>query len=190
MTFITGQIIPFFTAAPPLELLLILISKAVEVSLGTLRQILINKGYRRQGTILSFFEIILWTFVASRVITGIAAAPVKGVVYSIGFSLGVYLGSRIENHIALGRVLIQTIISRENSEAMTAVLRAKGYAVTTLEAKGRDSDKQVLMIFANRKGKEDIIKEIHRSDGTAMIITNDISTLHGGYISAARGLVK
>ncbi|MDR2184343.1 MAG: DUF5698 domain-containing protein [Treponema sp.] len=187
---ITGQAVHFFTAAPPLELLFILVSKIVEVTLGTLRQILINKGYRKQGTFLSFFEIILWTFIASRVITGIAAAPIKGIVYSIGFSLGVYLGSRIENYIALGQVLIQTIISRENGETMIASLRAKGYAVTTIEARGRDSDKQVLMIFANRKGKEDIIREIHRRDGTAMIITNDISALRGGYISSAKGLIK
>ncbi|MDR1949474.1 MAG: DUF5698 domain-containing protein [Spirochaetaceae bacterium] len=183
-------IIKFFTAASVVELILILISKVVEVSLGTVRQILINKGYRREGTILSFFEIILWTFVASRVIMGIAEAPVKGIVYSIGFSLGVYLGSRIENHIALGKVLIQTIISKENSEVMVDFLRSRGYAVTTMEARGRDSEKTVLMIFANRKGKEEIIREIHNTDGTAMIITNDISTLHGGHISASGRLIK
>jgi uncharacterized protein YebE (UPF0316 family) len=104
--------------------------------------------------------------------------------------MGVYLGSRIENHIALGRVLIQTIISKANSEAMTATLRSRGYAVTTMEARGRDSDKQVLMIFANRKGKEEIVREIQKTDGTAMIITNDITTLHGGYISTSRTLLK
>jgi uncharacterized protein YebE (UPF0316 family) len=173
-----------------LELAFIFFAKIVEVSLGTLRQILINKGYRRQGTILSFFEIILWTFVASRVILGLAEAPVKGIVYSIAYSLGVYIGSRIENFIALGKVLIETIVSRENSGAVTGLLRDKGYAVTTMDARGRDSDKTVLMIFANRKGKEEIIREIHRIDGTAMIITNDISTLHGGTISVARGLFK
>jgi uncharacterized protein YebE (UPF0316 family) len=186
----TGQIVHFFTAAPPLELLLIFLSKALEVTLGTLRQILINKGYRREGTILSFFEIILWTFIASRVIMGIAEAPIKGIVYSMGFSLGVYMGSRIENYIALGKVLIQTIISKEHTAAVVSTLRGKGYAVTTMEARGRDSEKTVLMIFANRKGKEEIVKEIHRSDGTAMIITNDITTLHGGYISASKGLIK
>jgi uncharacterized protein YebE (UPF0316 family) len=180
----------FFTAASALELFLILISKVIEVSLGTVRQILINKGYRRQGTILSFFEILLWTFVASRVIMGIAEAPIKGIVYSIGFSLGVYLGSMFENRIALGKVLIQTIISRENGEAMTALLRSRGYAVTTMEARGRDSEKTVLMIFANRKGKGDIISEIQRIDGTAMIITNDISTLQGGHISSIRDGLK
>jgi uncharacterized protein YebE (UPF0316 family) len=180
-------IVRFFTAASALELFLILISKVTEVALGTVRQIMINKGYRRLGTLLSFFEIILWTFVASRVIMGITEAPVKGIVYSIGFSLGVYLGSLIENHIALGKVLIQTIISRENGEAMTGLLRSRGYAVTTMEARGRDSEKTVLMIFANRKGKEEIIEEIHRGDGTAMIISNDISSLRGGHISAGRG---
>ena len=182
-------IIKFVTAAPPLELFLIFISKIIEVAVSTLRQILINKGYRKEGTVLSFVEIVLWTFVASRVIMGIAEAPVKGFVYSIGFSIGVYLGSRIEGYIAMGRVLIQTIVSKENSGPVTDTLRQKGYAVTTMEAKGRDSEKTVLMIFANRKGKEEIISEIHRIDGGAMIITNDISTLHGGTI-AARKLFK
>jgi uncharacterized protein YebE (UPF0316 family) len=123
-------IIRFFTAAPPLELFLILISKVVEVSLGTVRNILINKGYRREGTVLSFFEIILWTFIASRVIMGITEAPIKGIVYSIGFSLGIYFGSRIESYIALGRVLIQAIIAGEQSEGMIGALREKGYVVT------------------------------------------------------------
>ncbi|MDR1278501.1 MAG: DUF5698 domain-containing protein [Treponema sp.] len=187
----TQLIINFLTAAPPLELVLILISKVTEVSLGTVRQILISKGYRREGTILSFFEIILWTFVASRVIMGIAAAPIKGIVYSIGFSLGVYCGSRIENFIALGRVLIQAIISKENSDRMVSILRAKGFAVTTMEAQGRDSEKRVLMIFAQRKGKQEIIREIQSLDKTVMIITNDVSTLQGGTISSAsRGLFK
>ncbi|MDR1899375.1 MAG: DUF5698 domain-containing protein [Treponema sp.] len=180
----------FIFAAPPLELFLILISKVVEVSLGTVRTILINKGYRREGTILSFFEIVLWTFVASRVIMGIAEAPVKGIVYSIGFSLGIYIGSRIESFIALGRVLVQAIVSKEHSADLAGLLRAQGFAVTTMEARGRDSEKTVLMIFANRKGKENLIREIHRLDGGAMIITNDISTLHGGTISASRLLIK
>ena len=183
-------IIKFLTAAPPVELFLIFISKIIEVAVSTLRQILINRGYRKEGTILSFVEIVLWTFVASRVIMGIAEAPIKGIVYSIGFSIGVYLGSRIEGFIAMGRVLIQTIVSKEQSGTVTDSLRQKGYAVTTMEAKGRDSEKTVLMIFANRKGKEEIITEIHRIDGSAMIITNDISTLQGGTIATARKLFK
>jgi uncharacterized protein YebE (UPF0316 family) len=154
-----------------------------------LRQILINKGYRRIGTALSFVEIVLWTFVASRVIMGIAEAPIKGIVYSIGFSIGVYLGSRIEGYIAMGKVMIQTIVSKNNAGPISASLRQKGYAVTTMEAQGRDSEKTVLMIFANRRGKEEIVEEIRLLDGTAMIITNDITALQGGTV-ATRKLLK
>ena len=183
-------IINALTAAHPLELFIIFISKIIEVAISTLRIILISKGYRREGTMLSFVEILLWTFVASSVIMGIAAAPIKGIVYSIGFSIGVYVGSRIEAYIAMGRVLIQTIVSEENSILITKSLRDKGYAVTTIDAKGRDSQKTVLLIFANRKGKEEIISEIQRLDEHAMIITNDITTLHGGTIATARRFFK
>jgi uncharacterized protein YebE (UPF0316 family) len=184
------NIIRFLTAAPPLELFLIFLSKIIEVTIATLRIILINKGYRKQGTILSFVEILLWTFIASRVIMGIVDAPIKGIVFCLGFSVGVYLGSRIEGYIAMGRVLIQTIVSLESASLITATLREKGYAVTTMEAQGRDAGKKVLMIFAYRKGKEEIIREIQHMDNTAMIITNDVSTLHGGTIAAARKLIK
>jgi len=183
-------IIKFLTAAPPLELFLILFSKAVEVAIGTLRLIFISKGYRREGTILSFFEILLWTFVASRVIMGIAEAPIKGIVYSIGFSVGVYAGSLIEAYIAMGRVLIQTIVAKENAESVINNLREKGYGVTTMSAQGRDSEKTVLMVFTNRKGKEELITIITSLDSTAMIIANDVSTLRGGTFVAKRKLLK
>ena len=186
----TEFIINFLTAVHPLELALILFSKIIEVTLSTLRIILINKGYRRQGTLLSFVEVLLWVFVASRVIMGIAEAPIKGIAYSVGFSIGVYLGSRLEGIIAMGRVLIETIVSRENAASVTASLRAKGYGVTTMDAQGRDSQKTVLLIFANRRGKEEIVGEIQRLDGSAMIVINDVTTLHGGTIAAARKLLK
>jgi uncharacterized protein YebE (UPF0316 family) len=186
----TASIIIFFTAAPPLELFLIMFFKAVEVTIGTLRNIMINRGFRRQGTCLSIIEILLWTFIASRVIMGITDAPVKGIAYAIGFSMGIYCGSYIEGVIALGRVLVQIIVGKDNAHALTCALRDKGYAVTAINAQGRDSDKTVLMVFANRRGKDSIIREIRQLDDSAMIVTNDVSALHGGTIAAAKKLFK
>jgi len=183
-------IIKAIIAVHPVELILIFILKSIEVAVATLRSILINKGYRREGTLLSFIEVLLWTFIASRVIMGMADAPIKGIMYSLGFSMGVYFGSKIESRIAMGQVLIQAIVSKEQSVTMIGSLRDKGYAVTTMEAEGRDSQKLVLMIFAKRKGKEEIIKEIQKLDETAMIITNDVTNLQGGTIGAARKILK
>jgi len=180
----------FFTTASPLELFLIFISKIVEVAISTLRIILISKGYRRQGTILSFLEILLWVFVASRVIMGITEAPIKGIVYSVGFSIGVYVGSLIEGRIALGRVLVQVIVAKDNSSSLVKGLREKGYAVTSIAAYGRDSEKVVHMIFANRKGKEEIVNDILELEASAMIVINEISTMYGGTIGAVKKFLK
>ena len=186
----TDTIIRFLTAASPSELIFIFIFKIIQVAVGTLRLILIAKGYRREGTLLSFVEVFLWTFVASQVIIGLSEAPIKGVVYSIAFSIGVFVGSRVEGYIGMGQVLIQAIVSMENAVSLAAALRQKGYVVTTMEAQGRDSKKMVLMIFANRKGNEEIINEILKLDSSAVIITNDVSSLRGGTIAGAGKRVR
>ena len=180
----------FFTTTPLWELCLIFFSKIIEVSIGTLRIILISKGYRKQGSILSFIEIILWVFIASRVITDINSAPLKGIVYSLGFSVGVYVGSRLENYLAFGRVLIQVITTEDIGAIITDVLRSKGYGVTTLNAHGKDNDKLIIMVYTNRKGKEIVINEITEVDVNAMVVINDVTTLKGGFFLPWRRIMK
>ena len=183
-------VVKFFTAATIWELLFIYFARVIEVSIGTLRIILVNKGYRKIGVIFAFFEVLLWVFVASRVISGITEAPLKGIIYSLGFASGVFLGSKIEAKLAFGKVLIQTITSVEMGIVMGNSLRSQGYGVTALDAHGKDTAKSVLMIYANRKDKEDIIKKIKEMDDHAMIVVNDITTLEGGYIQSWRRFVK
>lgn len=187
--FVWDKLIEIFTAVPLWELALIFFAKIVEVTMGTLRIILINKGYRKQGVILSFIEIVLWVFVASRVINGITEAPIKGIVYSLGFSAGVYTGSRIESWLAFGRVLVQIITSGSNGDEITNTLRKEGYGVTTINAHGKDDDRLVLMVYTDRKKKAQVIKRIQSIDSKAMIVINDVSTM-GGYFSPWRQLVK
>jgi uncharacterized protein YebE (UPF0316 family) len=172
------------------ELLLILSSRVIEVSMGTLRVILINKGYRKQGVILALIEVTLWVLVASRVIVGINEQPFKAVVYCIGYSAGVYVGSLLECRLAFGRVLIQIITTIDKAAILADDLRSKGYGVTTVDAQGKDDDKKLLMIYANRKGQENIIAEIKNIDDHALIVSNEVGTMQGGYIRAYKRFVK
>lgn len=180
----------FFTSTTLAELLLIMVLKAIEVSMGTLRHILVNKGYRKQGASIAFFEIILWVFIASRVITGFGEAPIKGIFYSGGYAMGVFMGSMIENKLAFGKILIQTITGEDKAVLIANALRSQGYGVTTVPAMGKDDKRVLLMIFANRKGKELIINNIYQIDHEAMIVTNEVSTLQGGYVSTMNKIAK
>lgn len=174
-----------FSLTPWWELLLIFCSRIIEVSMGTLRIILVSKGHRRVGAIISFFEIGLWVFVASRVITNIYQEPLKGIVYCLGYSFGVYFGSRLESRLAFGKVLIQTITTKVMGDLIVAELRNLGYGVTTLKAQGKDNEKLVIMVYAKRRGKDQLIKIIKDIDEKAMVVSNDLSTIEGGYINSS-----
>jgi uncharacterized protein YebE (UPF0316 family) len=180
----------FLTSVPLWELALILFSKIIEVTIGTMRVILITKGYRKPGTILAIFEILLWVFIASRVIMGITEYPMKGIIYSFGFAIGIYFGSMLENRVAVGKILIHVIASKPSAETITQVLRSSGHGVTSLDAHGKDSDRTVLMIFANRKNKQTIIDLIESLDCKAVIVSNEVSIVQGGYVSPWRRITK
>ncbi|HEY8444725.1 MAG TPA: DUF5698 domain-containing protein [Bacilli bacterium] len=174
----------FFTATPWWELLIIFCSRIIEVSIGTLRIILVNKGYRRIGSFLSFFEIALWVFVASRVITNISDEPFKGIIYCLGYAFGVFVGSKLESRLAFGMVLIQTITNSVTGALIVAELRNLGYGVTTVKAQGKDDERLVIMVYAKRKNQDHLINIIKGIDVKALVVSNDLSTLQGGYISS------
>jgi uncharacterized protein YebE (UPF0316 family) len=180
----------FLTSVPLWEILLIFFAKIIEVSISTLRIIYINKGYRKLGTALSMIEILLWVFIASKVIVGVAEAPLKGIIYSIGFATGVYLGSILENKLAVGKVYIQAIIMREEASKVTQELRNAGYGVTAISAQGKYRSRKVLMIFASRKNKDDVINRIQKLDDDALIVANEVSMIKGGYVNAFRRIAK
>lgn len=183
-------LIKAFTAVSVLELLFIMVARIVEVSIGTLRVILMNKGYRVISSVLAFIEVLIWVIVASNVIVGISENPIKVVVYSFAFALGVYIGSIIEAKVALGTILIQAILPYDKGLEIAANLREEGLGVTTLDAEGMNSKKIVLMIYSKRRGKEKIISMIHAQESTAVIVSNDLSTIQGGYISPTRRYTK
>jgi uncharacterized protein YebE (UPF0316 family) len=180
----------FITAVPLWELILILVSKSIEVSIGTLRVILISKGYKRQGAFISFFEVLLWVTITTVVITGIAEAPIKAITYSLGFALGVYMGSKIEAFLAFGKVLLYVICDQCVTCDIVKIVREAGFGVTSVDAHGKDSDKSVLMIFANRKGKDELVSLIKKHHEKAMIVANEVSILTGGYIMPWRRIGK
>ncbi len=187
---IFNVIIDFFTGVSIWELIFIFFAKILEVSIGTMRMILITKGFRKPATILSFFEIMLWVFVASVVITDVTEIPIKGVVYGLGFSAGVYIGSILENYLAVGKVEIHVISTPTNAKGVVGVLRENGYGVTSIDAHGKDDQRTLLIIYANRKNKEVILKLVTDEDEKALIVTQEVSMIQNGYVIPWRRIRK
>lgn len=173
-----------------LAIFIIFIAKIVEVTIGTLRQILVVKGFRKLAVLLALVEIFLWVFIASKVINDLSDNILYGIAYGLGFAAGVYFGSIIEQKLAFGMLLVQTITTEKKGLEIAKELRDKGYGVTTVDGKGKVDNRKILMVYANRRGSREIIEQVLLIDPTAMIVTNDVGTLSGGYIRLKKSLLK
>ncbi len=187
---IFNVIIDFFTGASVWELLFIFFAKIIEVSIGTMRMILTTKGFRKPATLLSFFEIMLWVFVASVVIADVTEIPIKGVVYGLGFAAGVYVGSILENYFAVGKMEVHVISKPQSADKIVKVLRENGYGATAVDAHGKDDQRTLLIIYTNRKNKDTIIKLITEEDEKALIVAQEVSLIQNGYVIPWRRIRK
>lgn len=86
--------------------ILIFILKVIENTLATLRLILVANGKKVIGAILMFLITITWAISLAFVVINFNKDYVKIVVFSLGAAIGSLIGSLIEEHLALGTVLI------------------------------------------------------------------------------------
>ena len=165
--------------------LMIVGAKAIEVSLSTVRMVLITKGEKKVGAIIAFFELILWIIIVNGVLDGVAEDPFKAVAYALGYSIGSYVGSTIEGKLAFGNTSMMCVIDGEDKCGLIDQLRENGIAVTVLDANGRDSEKKVLMIFVKRKRIGEVSEIIKKCEPNALITTSEIKP-----VSKIYGILK
>ena len=160
---------------------LIMTAKIIEVSISTVRIVLITKGEKTIGSILAFVEVLLWLFIASNVIQNISEDPLKGVFYAIGFSLGNYIGTILEEKIGLGLSEVQVIVKEDAGIVLAEEIRNKGFAVTVVHGEGRHNPRAILIMFVPRKRVKTVVKYIQDSESGAVITVSETKPIYGGY---------
>lgn len=183
-------LVNFFTASPWYIILLVFVAKVVEVTLTTLRIIIVQRGFKLPGAVISFIEVLIWVFVASQVVKDVSSAPLLGITYALGYAVGVYVGSFLEQKLAFGKVMLNVIIPLESEEKVSTYIRDQHIGLTTIEAKGANSDKLVLMLYTNRKNVDSLKQEIINLEPQALIAENDVVTIQGGTVPSRTRLVK
>jgi uncharacterized protein YebE (UPF0316 family) len=163
-----------------MELLFIFFARIIDVSLGTIRMILVIRGDKVPAAIIGFFEIMVYT-VALGLVVGSLDDPVKLIVFCAGFSLGVLVGSVIEEKLALGYRGLQVIIDREHCD-LVEDLREAGYPVTCWEATGKAGPKTVLHMVVKRNMIKAVSNHIYEQDPSAFVVLMEPKHFRGGYI--------
>ncbi len=165
--------------------LMIFVAKMIEVSIATTRIVLITRGERVLGAFLGFFEVIIWIILVSTVLTNISEDPIKVVVYAAGFAFGNYMGSVVEQKLAIGNMRVEAIVMEEHGDDLANQIRSHGHAVTVIDGKGMNYDRKVLLMNIRRKDYPDVVSQIKATQSNVVITANDIKPVYGGY-----GLLK
>lgn len=157
--------------------ILILLARVVDVSLDTIRVIMVAKGYRKIAPFIGFFQVLIWIITITRIMAHLGVWTTY-VGYAAGFAIGTYVGMKIEGKLALGYELIRVITRADASELMNA-LRENGYHITFVEGIGRDGKVGIFFIVNKRKVMKEIIALIKQFNPNAFYSIEDVRAVSG-----------
>ena len=153
--------------------LFIFISKIIENALATLRLIVVANGKKILGAFLNGIIAIIWLFVTGIVIVNVKEDPIKIIMFCLGSIVGSYLGSLIEEKIAMGTNMLICVVNTMYEDIVKEKLN--DYQITTICEK--DKNHSILFITTKRKDIYKISKIIKNIDKNVNIISEKIKNI-------------
>ncbi|NLM43798.1 MAG: DUF2179 domain-containing protein [Clostridiales bacterium] len=161
------------------QALLIFLARISDVSIGTLRTILLVKGNRKIAAFLGFFEVLIYLIVLSNVV-GNLNKPILIVAYCLGYASGNLVGGKIEERLSLGRVSA-VIMLKGSYEEIVKVLRNEGFGVTIFKGMGLDGESYMLNVILERRQIQKLNKVVYKLNPHAFITITDVRSSAGGH---------
>lgn len=165
--------------------LLIFVARVVDVTLSTIRMLMVMQGRKVQAAIIGFFEISIYITALGKVVNSLDNLG-NLFAYALGFACGTYVGITIENRIALGNLSAQVVLKGHDNIELVESLRAGGFGVTVLEGQGREGNRKVIHLVINRKDLDKFKGIVYDYDNEAFITVSSINPISGGYFSSGK----
>ena len=157
-------------------------AKILEISIQSVKTVCMVKGQKAVAAVLGFIECMVWGLVVSSVITSLSDNFMLLFAYCLGYATGLYLGSIIENKIALGTSSVQIMVNNEYIDDVSNYLKEKNYGFTLLEGHGSKSEMFVVIIVLPRKEVKGVMADIRElCDNKVFMVSSEVSKYTGGY---------
>src|SRR5512136_2005519 len=110
--------------------------RVADMTFDTLRMLFVVRGRKGISWVLGFCQSVIFVIAITSVLSNLDN-PLNILGYAAGFATGNVVGMWIEERLAIGHVHLNVVSSRLGT-AIAERMRAEGYAVTEIPARGKD----------------------------------------------------
>ena len=157
---------------------LIFLARIIDVTIGTVRIVMVSKGQKFWAPLLGFFEVLVWLIAIARIMENLDNWTCY-FAYSAGFATGNYVGLKIEEKLAMGVVRIQ-IITRKSADLLIESLKASGYGITYHDAQGGSEEVSIIYSIIKRTSLEKVVNQIKNYNPKAFYTIEDVRFVSHG----------
>jgi uncharacterized protein YebE (UPF0316 family) len=158
--------------------------RIIDVTLATLRMLLVMRNQRLAVPFIGFFEALIWVLAV-----GVAIQNLDSVWhllgYAGGFASGSLVGLWLEGKLAMGLASIR-IISRTGGPDVAHALREEGFGVTEFAGYGREGKVELLLTLVKRRQLNQVLKVVESVDAGAFISVEEPRSIRRGWLFTTR----
>lgn len=129
--------------------MMIYFARMTDVTLGTLRIVMISKGKRKIVPFIGFFEVLLWLVAMGQIMKNLSN-PACYLAWAAGYATGTFVGLFLEEKLALGSQVIR-IITNKIYDSFLAELKKENHGFTMIDGQGAVGPVKVIFIVIERK---------------------------------------
>lgn len=164
--------------------LLIFAARVGDVSIGTVRTMLVIGGHRYLSALLGFAEVSIWVLAVGGTLAYLDS-PIAVCSYAGGFAAGIIIGMWIEERIALGYRLVR-IIATDPHVDLCGALRDSGFRVTRVDGRGKSGPVEIAFLVVRRRSLNQLRRVTHDIVPEAFIAVERVETPTGGEFTNTR----
>ncbi|NPV76402.1 MAG: DUF2179 domain-containing protein [Anaerolineae bacterium] len=153
--------------------------RLADMSLDTIRVLFVVRGRKGLVWVLGAIQSLVFVIAITRVLANLNN-PLNIIGYAFGFATGNFIGMMIEERLAIGHIHL-TVISSSRGAAISDKLRADGFAVTEIPARGKNGMVSVLHCDVFRKDVDRVEMLILETDPEAFVTAEDVRPVRRGF---------
>ncbi len=162
----------------------IFFARIMDVTLGTIRTVLVVRGRRFTPAFIAFFEVLIWFLIAREALTTDVKSILIPICYAGGYATGTYIGGFISNNFVEGLIGVQVTTKSDGVKKMIEEIRKAGFGVSAIDLKNPqdNEDKTMLMIQLNKSKLKTLTHIVRSNDPDAFLVINDTKYVQNGII--------